>query len=222
MSKSVYCQVLTAAIAATIVTACSSGSPSFNSFAPTGSAASRRQLNSADCPAYSGGTGILPDGDFSQGPEPPASDGDSVYFKGQVFAPSWKVTKNSIDFVGSTYWDIGGVCSVDLDGQEDSNPVGGIKSAAFPTLKKKSYTVTFLLSGNGHCAPAVKTADVSADGQTPNMANINKNSGSLQPRFDDPTHVQQSRPETKRLWRGHRRHVRDGRLAGTSMKFGLD
>jgi len=78
-------------------------SPSFNSFAPAGAAASQRRLDGADCPAYPGGTGILPDGDFSQGPEPPASDGDSVYFKGQVFAPSSKVSKDSIDFVGPTY-----------------------------------------------------------------------------------------------------------------------
>jgi hypothetical protein len=120
--------------------------------------------NATNCPGATDNTGVPPDGDFSQAPEP-GSNGDEVYFKGQVFAPSWKVTNDSIDFVGSAYWNVGGYCSVDLDGQEDSNPVGGIKSESFKTRPNHKYTVVFTMSGNGHCPPTVKTMDVTAAGQ---------------------------------------------------------
>lgn len=69
---------------------------------------------SSDCPALSGGTGILTDGDFSQTADPESNN--PTYYKGHVFAPNWVVYKRNIDFNGSTYWDMAGLCSVDLDG----------------------------------------------------------------------------------------------------------
>jgi hypothetical protein len=116
------------------------------------------------CPALLAGSGILPDGDFSQAPEPNPSNG-GTYEKGQIFAPSWIVTNNSINFYGPTYWDVDGLCSVDLDGQGSGNLAGGIRSSGFKTKKGASYGVSFFLSANGFCAPTVKTMDIKIDGQ---------------------------------------------------------
>src|ERR1700761_4252219 len=99
--------------------------------------------SSGYCPALPGGTGILPDGDFSQALDP--GDMFNEPHKGTIFAPDWAVMKRTIDFNGSTFWNIGGYCSVDLDG----NNAGGILTGAFSTQKGTSYTVSFLLSGNG-------------------------------------------------------------------------
>jgi hypothetical protein len=148
-----------------LLVGCGGSQTSMSGAAPQGIAPLVPQ-QSGNCPPYSGGSGILSDGDFSQAVQPgPSQNGDAVFFKGQIFAPSWIVTKNSIDFVSSTYWNMGGVCSVDLDGQGDPNPVGAIRSNGFATRRGKPYSVTFLLSGNGHCPPAIKTMVVSAAGQ---------------------------------------------------------
>ncbi len=115
------------------------------------------------CPANPSGTGILPDGDFSQG----LNDGDHFTepSKGTVFAPDWKVSKRNIDFNGTTFWEMDGYCSVDLDG----NNAGGIVASAFPTKPGSSYAVTFLLSGNGGQGkgnpPVVKTMVITAANQ---------------------------------------------------------
>jgi hypothetical protein len=103
-----------------------------------------------------GGTGLLPDGDFSQGTD--WGDQTLVYHKGQVFAPYWEVSKKNINFNGSTWGNVDGLCSVDLDG----NVPGAIESSAFSTKPGESYTVSFILSGNGYGPPTVKTMKVSA------------------------------------------------------------
>jgi hypothetical protein len=119
----------------------------------------------ANCPSAPAGSGILPDGDFSRAPQP-GGNGDVVYSQGQLFAPSWEVTNGTIDFNSSTFWNMAGLCSVDLDG----NNAGGIKITAFATKRHVSYTVTFLLSGNGCCGggnpPVVKTMKIQAAGQS--------------------------------------------------------
>jgi hypothetical protein len=66
------------------------------------------------CPVLPGGTGILVDGDFSQGVDL-GSKWNHV-FKGDVLAPEWIVSKGNINFYGSTAWNVDGFCSVDLDG----------------------------------------------------------------------------------------------------------
>ena len=122
----------------------------------------RPASSSENCPALSGGTGILLDGDFSQvvdtGTQSP------TWYKGQVFAPGWEVSKGNIDFGGSTDYGAGldGLCSVDLDGLYT---VGGIRSSAFHTKGGATYTLSFLMSGNGHCAPTVKHMKVQIDHQ---------------------------------------------------------
>ena len=121
---------------------------------------------SGDCgadelPARPGGTGILADGDFSQAPIPSGS-GDAQYYRGQEFAPAWLVGRRSITFVGPQFWNIDGLCSVDLDGIS----AGSIEAGGFLTTRGATYTVTFLLSGNGGYGagnpPVLKTMKVQA------------------------------------------------------------
>jgi hypothetical protein len=105
------------------------------------------------CPTYYGGSGILADGDFSQAVNPGGNFID--YSKGSVLAPDWEVVKGEIDFNGTGFWDMDGLCSVDMDGYFP----GGMRTSAFRTKRGTTYTVTFLLSGNGcegsseHCRP---------------------------------------------------------------------
>ena len=117
------------------------------------------------CAASSGGSGILPDGDFSRATDPRLGGGDQIVFQGQEFAPSWKVSKGNIDFLATTYseWHPNGLCSVDLDGYRTA---GGIEHRAFATSSGASYTVSFTMSGNGDGPPGVKTLKVSAAGQS--------------------------------------------------------
>lgn len=122
---------------------------------PVSSPSFARPAPASNCPKASGGSGILADGDFSQAAQPATYMG---FTKGQSFAPSWHVAKNTIDFVGSTYWNMAGLCSVDIDGGN----AGTIAHKAFATTVGAKYTATFLLSGNGSGAPAVKTLKVSA------------------------------------------------------------
>lgn len=121
--------------------------------------ARRGTTSYGNCPALQGGTGVLPDGDFSQALDP--GDHNLTPSKGTVFAPDWEVSKGNIDFNGSTYWDMDGLCSVDLDGYLT---VGGIKSSAF-TAKPGTYTLSFVMSGNGHCSPAIKKMRITLDNQ---------------------------------------------------------
>jgi hypothetical protein len=113
---------------------------------------------SGDCPALPGGTGLLSDGDFSQAVDP--GDINLTPTQGMVFAPNWIVTQGNVDFNGSTYWNMGGYCSVDLDG---FNTVGGIAPNPFRSFDKKIYTITFLMSGNGGAPPTVKTMTLRAN-----------------------------------------------------------
>jgi|HubBroStandDraft_2_1064218.scaffolds.fasta_scaffold181892_1 hypothetical protein len=108
------------------------------------------------CPAWPGGSGILPDGDFSGAPEPNGGDEYGLQ-KGEVFAPDWVVTgPKNIDFYGlNAQWLApNGVCSVDLDGTPGR---GGMRHNAFPTTRGATYTVTFEFSANGGGQPTVKT-----------------------------------------------------------------
>lgn len=123
----------------------------------------RTASGSEDRPAVAGGTGILLDGDFSQAVDP-AQKGPT-YGKGFVFAPGWEVSQGNIDFNGSIAWSgegLDNLCSVDLDGYYK---VGGIKTSAFKTKRDASYTLSFLLSGNGGGPPTVKTMKIQIDHQ---------------------------------------------------------
>lgn len=112
-----------------------------------------------NCPEVPGGTGILLDGDFSQASNPGAHNITSQ--KGTFFAPAWKVWRGNIDFNGTTYWEMDGLCSVDLDGDLT---VGGIKSSAFKPMPGR-YALSFVMSGNGHCPPLVKNMKIGIDNQ---------------------------------------------------------
>lgn len=116
----------------------------------------------ANCPVDRHGTGILPDGDFSQTTDP----GYGFYerYLGESFAPAWTVAKHNVDFVGSKYWNVGHYCSVDLDGSH----AGGIYSTSFSTKRGNAYQVAFILSGNGEFDrydPSVKTMSLQAENQ---------------------------------------------------------
>ncbi|HXM07491.1 MAG TPA: hypothetical protein VN936_08500, partial [Candidatus Acidoferrum sp.] len=79
---------------------------------------------------------------------------------GVSFAPGWKVSRRNIDFNGTTFWNMDGYCSVDLDG----DAAGAIVTSAFATQSGTNYIVAFLLSGNGGDGkgdpPAVKTMEL--------------------------------------------------------------
>jgi hypothetical protein len=100
-------------------------------------------LPEGNCRGDGGGPGILPDGDFSQAPNPGSENGVR---KGTVFAPWWVVTgPRTIDFyAGSTsHWDQpDGLCSVDLDG---SPGPGGIEHEPFRTKPHTAYILTFFI-----------------------------------------------------------------------------
>jgi hypothetical protein len=121
----------------------------------------RRMSPLSNCPAYSGGTGILVDGDFSQAPDP--GDHWPNFTKGQSFAPDWVVAKRNIDFAGSTAWGYNaGFCSVDLDGWK----AGAIEYGGISTKRGATYTVTWEFSGNdfscSNGSPVVKQMRVKA------------------------------------------------------------
>jgi hypothetical protein len=97
----------------------------------------------------------LIDGDFSHALQP---NGVAGFNQGQTFAPSWRVSKGAIKLISSTYWNVDGLCSVDLDG----GAAGAIAHKSFATSVNAKYTVTFFLSGNGDGAPVVKTLKLSA------------------------------------------------------------
>jgi Protein of unknown function (DUF642) len=113
--------------------------------------------SSSRCPQYAKGSGLLSDGDFHQAKNPGASY--LTFSKGQSLAPSWKVTKLNINFVGTMFWNFDGLCSVDLDGQ---SAVGGVAHHSFATKKGALYTVSFLMSGNSYCGATVKKMQVVA------------------------------------------------------------
>src|ERR1700722_3313671 len=113
---------------------------------------------SGNCPALSGGTGLLPDRGFSQAADP--GDNNLTVSQGTAFAPDWTVALGNVDFNGSTYWDMGGYCSVDLDGL---NTLGAIATNPFRTRRGRTYTVSFLMSGNGGAPPKVKTMTLIAN-----------------------------------------------------------
>jgi hypothetical protein len=116
------------------------------------------------CPAWPSGSGLLVDGDFSQATYPGSSW--ITFRKGAKFAPLWRVDKHTIDFVGGYFKTPSGVCSIDLDGDFEIGSIGGVTHAAFPTVSRSTYTVSFLFSGNGFGAPTIKTMRVSAAGQS--------------------------------------------------------
>jgi hypothetical protein len=114
---------------------------------------------SYNCPSNPKGTGILPDGDFSQ-----VADESYGYKKDQIFAPSWEVSKGTIDFYASTGPSnpgLDGLCWVDMDGYT----AGGIRSSGFSTKPGQMYMLSFLFSGNGGSGPTIKTLKVSIDHQ---------------------------------------------------------
>jgi hypothetical protein len=141
--------------------------------APTGVTPSSRLLlppsrpvirnQTGNCAPSPSGSGILADGDFSAAPDP--GQGEIGLRKGTEFAPDWIVSgPKTIDFYGpeNPFWQApNGVCNVDLDGTPGP---GGIAHSAFATTKGAAYTVTFMLSGNGACAPTVKTVIVKTYG----------------------------------------------------------
>lgn len=115
---------------------------------------------SAHCPRYSKGTGLLADGDFHGSPDP--GGGYLTFSKGQLLAPNWRVTKLNIDLIGTTFWNVAHLCSVDLDGE---SAVGGIEHHGFQTQDNAKYLLSFLMSGNDYCGPTIKKMRVIAGNQ---------------------------------------------------------
>ena len=115
---------------------------------------------------------LLHDGDFSAAPNPGSY---TTYSKGSTAITGWVVTKATVDLIG-TYWSApGGLRSVDLDG----TPGFGAIAQTIATTPGKTYSVSFLLSGNDECPPTVKHMRASAAGvhadYTVNGAGVRKN-----------------------------------------------
>jgi Protein of unknown function (DUF642) len=154
-------RALIAFVAMALLAGCSSPAQSgFGGAAPQIAPMSALPAATTYCPSMPRGSGLLPDGDFSQAAQP---GGDVVEYKGDVFAPDWIVTKGDVDFLDSTYWDMAGLCSIDIDGYFAT---GGIESTGFVTKKGAHYTLSFVLSGNGNCPPTVKQMKVEASGSS--------------------------------------------------------
>jgi hypothetical protein len=149
-----------ACVAMALIAACSSQAGNGSLGAVPQIAHARALPATADCPKLQGGTGQLPDGAFQQAAQPP---GDSLEQKGSIFAPDWIVTKGDVDFVDPKYWDMAGLCSIDIDGYFK---IGGIESTGFVTKPGAHYTLSFVFSGNGNCPPTVKQMEVDASGNT--------------------------------------------------------
>jgi len=154
-------RALIACVAAAFIAACSSQAWNGTSEAvPQSVHPGALRRATAGCPKQPGGSGLLPDGAFSEAAQPP---GDALELKGSIFAPSWIVTKGDIDFLDPEYWDMAGLCSIDIDGYFET---GGFESTGFATKKGTKYTLKFLLSGNGYCPPTVKELKVEASGSS--------------------------------------------------------
>ncbi len=80
---------------------------------------------------------------------------------GDTSITHWTVLAANIDYIGTFFVASNGTRSIDLDG----NSAGGIQQT-FRTVPGERYTVTFDLAGNPLAAPAIKTARVSAAGQS--------------------------------------------------------
>lgn len=116
---------------------------------------------SPHCPRYRKGSGILTDGDFHESVDPGGSY--LTFNKNQKLAPGWKVTLLDVNLIGTTFWNVDHLCSVDLDGE---SAVGGIAHSPFPTQKGAAYALSFLMSGNDYCGPIVKKMKVSVGNKT--------------------------------------------------------
>ncbi len=98
-------------------------------------------------------------GDFEQGSVDPGGffvvlDGGSTAITG------WTVTGDSIEYIGGLWQASSGLRSLDLSGRT----AGGIRQT-FATSVNQSYRVMFDLAGNPDAGPAVKTVDLSVNGQ---------------------------------------------------------
>jgi hypothetical protein len=164
-----------AALAMALLVGCAANADPQTALLPTQSAARSVSMEGASgfthCPAWPGGSGILNDGDFHKAPDPGYFQ---TYYKGQGFAPGWRVTLRSVDLYGGTVNKFpGGACSVDLDGSQP----GAIEHAPIRTIKGANYTVTFLFSGNDGGPPATKTMKVEAAGQSETLQWDDANGG---------------------------------------------
>ena len=146
---------LAAAVAAVVLLPACSASPNAGVSATVLPQTHRTIANtSSTCPAYFAEHGLVIDGDFRQATDP----GDTLVPEthGAAFAPDWVVQRGAIDFAGSKYWNIGGLCSVNLDG----HPAGTIATKPFPTTNGAQYTVTFLISGYGCEGGGFRCSDI--------------------------------------------------------------
>ena len=128
-------------------------------FSPNMHAQSMHRSTSGICGSLPSGSGILPDGDFSQAANP---GNDTAVGPGTEFAPGGtSAGPHTIDFYGTgsgvPWAEPVGLCSVDLDGTPGP---GSIQHTPFPTQPGSKYVLSFLFSGNGACRPTIKKMEV--------------------------------------------------------------
>lgn len=98
-------------------------------------------------------------GDFEQGSVDPG-DFYVVLPGGSTAITGWTVTGVDIEYVGTFWQASSGLRSLDLSG----SAAGGIEQT-FATSVNQSYRVMFDLAGNPDAPPAVKTVNLSVNGQ---------------------------------------------------------
>lgn len=164
---------------ASLLVGCSGSAATQSILAPTQALAENQARTLAPqqlfCPPAPGGSGILPDGDFSKAPDPSVTQGLGV---GTKFAPDWIVRERTIDFYGpGDAWKVPhNECVVDLDGS-GSKGAGAIAHSPVELQIGRTYTLGFLFSGNKHCAhyqhgPPIKTMLVEAAGLRATLGQI--------------------------------------------------
>ena len=115
---------------------------------------------------------LLTNGSFETGPVPGLFTNMAA---GSTAISGWTVsTPGNVDYIGSIWVSADGVRSLDLEGSSGTcvtptNCPGGIEQT-FATTAGAQYTVTFDLAGNPAFGPTVKTAMVSAAGQSQNFS----------------------------------------------------
>jgi choice-of-anchor C domain-containing protein len=116
---------------------------------------------------------IIVNGSFETGtlPTPPGT----TFVSGSTAIDGWLVGGHGIDYIG-TYWQASdGGRSVDLDSGTvlGAGPYDGSIAQTFGTVSGQPYRVNFDMAGNPDGAPALKSLEVSAAGQSANLSFLN-------------------------------------------------
>lgn len=125
---------------------------------PASITSSSARLTAATAVTDSAGANLVVNGSFES---PSQASAVTEYSAGSTDMPGWTVGGNSVDLVGSSYFQAeDGNQSLDLSGS-----TSGSVSQTVTTAPGSDYTLTWYMAGNPNCGQPVKTMQVSWDGQ---------------------------------------------------------